>query len=74
MPAPKPPEARRRAVELARLLEKPAGPERDRACSLRTTQPIFCDPYRRNRLADGLILINEAANATVGAAVIKEAH
>ena len=40
---------------------------------LRLTQPIFCDPYARNRTTGGLILIDEAANATVGAAMITEA-
>ena len=27
---------------------------------LRLTQPIFCDPYARNRTTGGLILIDEA--------------
>jgi sulfate adenylyltransferase large subunit len=40
---------------------------------LRLTQPIFCDPYARNRTTGGLILIDEASNATVGAAMITEA-
>jgi sulfate adenylyltransferase subunit 1 len=40
---------------------------------LRLTQPVFCDPYARNRTTGGLILIDEAANATVGAAMITEA-
>jgi bifunctional enzyme CysN/CysC len=40
---------------------------------LRTTQPIFCDPYTRNRTTGGLILIDESTNATVGAAMITEA-
>jgi sulfate adenylyltransferase large subunit len=39
---------------------------------LRLTQPIFCDPYARNRITGGLILIDEATNATVGAAVITD--
>ena len=38
-----------------------------------TTRPTFCHPYRRNRLADGLILINEAVNATVGRPCLQEA-
>jgi bifunctional enzyme CysN/CysC len=42
--------------------------------SLRLTQPVFCDPYARNRMTGGLILIDEATNATVGAAVITEAR
>ena len=41
---------------------------------LRLTQPIFCDPYSRNRTTGGLILIDEATNATVGAAMITDAH
>ena len=41
--------------------------------TLRTTQPLFCDPYRRNRLTGGLILIDEATSATVGAGMITEA-
>ena len=40
---------------------------------LRLTQPIFCDPYARNRITGGLILIDETTNATVGAAMITEA-
>jgi len=41
---------------------------------LRLTQPIFCDPYARNRTTGGLILIDEGTNATVGAAMITEAR
>jgi len=40
--------------------------------TLRVTQPLFCDPYARNRLTGGLILIDEATSATVGAAMITE--
>jgi bifunctional enzyme CysN/CysC len=42
--------------------------------TLRLTQPVFCDPYTRNRLTGSLILIDEASNATVGAAVITDAR
>jgi bifunctional enzyme CysN/CysC len=42
--------------------------------SLRTTQPLFHDPYGRNRQTGGLILIDEATNATVGAGMITEPH
>jgi bifunctional enzyme CysN/CysC len=42
--------------------------------SLRLTQPIFCDPYSRNRLTGGMILIDEATNTTVGAAIITDAR
>jgi bifunctional enzyme CysN/CysC len=41
--------------------------------ALRLTQPIFCDPYARNRMTGGIILIDEATSATVGAAMITEA-
>jgi sulfate adenylyltransferase large subunit len=41
--------------------------------SLRLTQPIFCDPYARNRMTGGMILIDEGSSATVGAAMITEA-
>jgi len=40
--------------------------------TLRLTQPIFCDPYLRNRQTGGLILIDEATGAIVGAATITE--
>ena len=42
--------------------------------TLRLTQPVFCDPYQRNRMTGGLILIDEATGATVGAAMITEAR
>ena len=42
--------------------------------TLRLTQPLFCDPYHRNRQTGGLILIDEGTSATVGAAMITEAH
>ncbi len=38
--------------------------------TLRTTQPLFCDPYDRNRLTGGFILIDEGTNVTVGAGMI----
>jgi sulfate adenylyltransferase large subunit len=41
--------------------------------TMRLTQPIFCDPYQRNRQTGGLILIDEGTGATVGAAVITDA-
>jgi len=40
--------------------------------SMRLTQPIFCDTYARNRLTGGMILIDEATSATVGAAMITD--
>ena len=42
--------------------------------TLRLTQPIFSDPYTRNRLTGGLILIDEATNATAGAAMITDSR
>jgi bifunctional enzyme CysN/CysC len=42
--------------------------------TLRLTQPLFCDPYSRNRLTGGLILIDEASNSTIGAGMITEAR
>lgn len=38
--------------------------------SLRTTNPLFVDSYRKNRLTGSLILIDEATNNTVGAGMI----
>ncbi len=38
--------------------------------TLRTTQPLFFDSYRRNRATGSLILIDEATNVTVGAGMI----
>ena len=37
---------------------------------LRTTSPLFCDPYRRNRTTGGFVLIDESTNRTVAAGVI----
>jgi bifunctional enzyme CysN/CysC len=39
---------------------------------LRTTQPLFADEYRRNRTTGGFVLVDEATNATAGAAMILE--
>jgi bifunctional enzyme CysN/CysC len=41
---------------------------------MRLTQPVFADPYARNRLTGGMILIDEATNATVGTVMITEGH
>ena len=38
--------------------------------TIRTTQPLFFDSYRRNRATGSLILIDEATNVTVGAGMI----
>jgi bifunctional enzyme CysN/CysC len=37
---------------------------------LRTTQPLFCDDYTRNRLTGSFILIDEVTHNTVGAGII----
>ena len=37
---------------------------------LRTTSPLFVDPYRRSRTTGGFILIDEASNNTVGAGMV----
>ncbi len=39
--------------------------------TLRTTSPLFFDPYRRNRITGSLILIDEATNETVAAGMIQ---
>jgi bifunctional enzyme CysN/CysC len=39
---------------------------------LRTTAPLFADPYRRNRHTGSFILIDEATNVTAGAGMILE--
>ena len=41
---------------------------------LRLAQPIFCDPYERNRLTGGGVLIDETTHATAGAVLITEAN
>lgn len=38
--------------------------------SIRTTEPLFYDTYSRNRNTGSLILIDEATNETVGAAMV----
>ncbi len=42
--------------------------------SLRITQPILCDEYRRNRSTGGFILIDEGTNHTVGAGMVIDAR
>jgi bifunctional enzyme CysN/CysC len=37
---------------------------------LRATQPLLCDPYRRNRATGGFVLVDESSNQTVGAGMI----
>lgn len=38
--------------------------------AIRTTQPLFIDKYRRNRITGSLILIDEGTNETMGAGMI----
>ena len=38
--------------------------------SLRSTQPLFFDDYRRNRNTGSFILMDEVTNATVAAGII----
>ncbi len=38
--------------------------------SMRVTQPLFFDEYRRNRETGAFILIDESTNSTVGAGMI----
>ncbi|MBA3284772.1 MAG: sulfate adenylyltransferase, partial [Nitrosopumilus sp.] len=38
--------------------------------SIRTTQPLFYDSYRKNRNTGSIIFIDEATNETVGAGMI----
>jgi len=40
---------------------------------LRTTAPLLCDDYRRNRATGGFIVIDEVTNRTVGAGIVLEA-
>jgi sulfate adenylyltransferase large subunit len=40
---------------------------------LRTTVPLLCDPYNKNRTTGSFILINEATGVTVGAGMINSA-
>ncbi|HNS16215.1 MAG TPA: sulfate adenylyltransferase subunit CysN [Bacteroidales bacterium] len=43
------------------------------ACvSLRTTQPLLIDPYKRNRKTGSLILIDEGTNNTVGVGMVTD--
>ena len=37
---------------------------------LRTTKPMFIDPYDKNRITGSVILIDEGTNETVGAGMI----
>jgi len=41
--------------------------------TLRTTQPLFVDEYRRNRQTGGFILVDEATNRTVAAGIVVQA-
>jgi len=41
------------------------------AVSIRTTKPLFADPYKKNRRTGALIIIDEATNNTVGVGMIQ---
>jgi bifunctional enzyme CysN/CysC len=41
--------------------------------TLRTTQPLFADEYRRNRQTGGFILVDESTNRTVAAGIVVQA-
>ena len=54
---------------------RPSTPCRSTASTrvtLRTTQPLFCDPYDRNRLNGGFIPVEEGTKVTVGAGMITQ--
>ncbi|MEV4644437.1 GTP-binding protein [Saccharopolyspora sp. NPDC049357] len=42
--------------------------------TVRLAQPVFCDPYERNRFTGGAVLIDESGHATVGAVLITDAR
>lgn len=43
----------------------------DIACiSIRTTKPLFVDPYKKNRRTGALIIIDEATNNTIGVGMV----
>ena len=37
---------------------------------LGTTQPLFCDSYRRNRNTGAFVLVDESTNQTIGAGMV----
>jgi sulfate adenylyltransferase subunit 1 len=39
--------------------------------TIRTTKPLFTDPYRTNRITGALILIDEGTNETVGVGMVE---
>ena len=41
---------------------------------LRTLEPLFVDPYERNRTTGSFILIDEATSNTLGAGMVVSAH
>jgi len=41
---------------------------------LRTSTPLMCDPYRRNRATGGFVLIDDVDNGTVAAGMIEDAR
>jgi sulfate adenylyltransferase subunit 1 (EFTu-like GTPase family) len=41
---------------------------------LRCNAPLIADPYARNRMTGGFVLIDEASNDTVAAGMVLDAH
>jgi len=63
-------------VDVSTLSERPTNKlEMNEIASVEfeTSQPLFFDPYRSNRTTGSFILIDPLTNATVGAAMIREA-
>jgi sulfate adenylyltransferase subunit 1 len=63
-------------VDINQLTEHPADHlEMNEIASVEfeTSQPLYFDPYHRNRTTGSLILIDPLSNATVGAVMIREA-
>jgi hypothetical protein len=63
-------------VDINQLTEHPAdhlGMNEIASVEFETSQPLYFDPYPRNRTTGSLILIDPLSNATVGAVMIREA-
>ena len=52
------------------LEDKSIGMNEIARVKLRTTKPLFVDPYRRNRITGSIIFVDEGTNETVGAGMI----
>ncbi len=46
------------------------GAQRPRAMRMRSTTPLYYDPYVENRTTGSFILVDEATNATVAAGML----